>query len=136
MSTLTEADIVAQLDAQHTKYTADPSLVGEPVQADQDARVATANAAHTAVTNAEFDTLNSDTVPATRGVVTGEVYSGGNIVTPVNATYMETQVAAALAADELFTHGGAYTSDYSLPSPYNDGLTLIEGSKLTGEKLY
>lgn len=136
MSELTEADIVAQLDAQHTKYTADPSLVGEPVQADHNARVVAANAAKVAVTNAQFDTLVSTAVPDTRGVVTGNVYDGGNVVTPVDATFMETQVRAALDADELFTHGGPYTSDYSLASPYVDGLTLIEGSKLTGEKFY
>lgn len=136
MSTLSEADIVAQLDAQHTKYTADPSLVGEDVQDDLDARVVAANAAKVEVTNEEFDTLESTAVPDTRGVVTGNVYDGGNVVAAVDATYMETQVRAALDADELFTHGGAYTSDYSLASPYVDGLTLIEGSKLTGEKFF
>ena len=133
MATLTEAEIVAQLSAQHAKYTTN---LPTAIQTDHDARVTAANAAKTAKTNAEFTTLNSTTVAPTRGVVSGKVYSGGNVVTPVNATYMEAQVRVALDADELFTHGGPYTSDYSLASPYVDGLTLIEGSKLTGEKFF
>lgn len=133
MGTLTEAEVVAQLAAQHAKMM---SGLPTAIQSDQDARVAEANATHTAVTNEEFDTLNSVTLAPERGVVTGEVYSGGNVVTPVNATYMEAQVRAALDADELFTHGGPYTSDYSVASPYVDALTLIEGSLLTGEKFF
>lgn len=136
MPILTEAEVVAQLAAQHTKYIEDPSLVGTDVQADQDARVAAANATHTEVTNEEFDQLNSTTVSGGRGVVNAEVYAGENVVAAVNATYAEAAVRAALDADELFTHGGPYTSDYSLASPYVDSLTLIQGSLLTGEKFF
>jgi len=136
MATLTEAEIVAQLSAQHTKYVEATALIGTDVQTDQDARVTAANATHTEVTNSTFTSLNSTTIAPTRGVVSAEKYTGANVVAPVNATYMEAQVRTALDADELFTHGGPYTSDYSLASPYVDGLTLIEGSLLTGEKLF
>ena len=135
---LSEAEVVAQLDAQHTKYTADPALVGSDVQADHDARVTAANATHTEVTNSTFATLNSNTVSGGRGVVNAEVYSGANVVVPVNATFAEAAVRTALDADSLFAHGGPYgaAAAYDRPSPYVDGLTLIEGSKLTGEKFY
>jgi len=138
MATLTEAEIVAQLSAQHTKYTAAPALVGTDVQTDQDARVTTANATHTAVTStsAGFVSLNSSTIAPSRGVISAKKYTGANVVTPVNATYMEAAVRVALDADGLFTHGGPYTSDYSLASPYVDSLTLIQGSLLTGEKMF
>ena len=136
MGMLTEAEVVAQLSAQHTKYTANPALVGTQVQTDHDARVTAANAAHTAKTNAQFDTLNTTTVSGGRGVINAEVYSGANVVTPVNATIAEAAVRTALDADQLFTHGGPYTADYSVPSPYTDGLTLIQGSLLTGEKFF
>jgi len=133
INTLTEAEIVAQLSAQHTKYT-----TGLPtaIQTDHDARVTTANATHTEVTNSTFTSLNTTTVAPTRGVINAKKYTGANVVAPVNATYMEAQVRTALDADQLFTHGGPYTSDYSLASPYVDGLTLIQGSLLTGEKLF
>jgi len=133
---LTEAEVVAQLSAQHTKYTANPALVGTDVQDDQDARVAAANATHTEKANTAFDELNTEVVAPERGVINAKRYTGGNVVAPVNATYMEAQVRAALDADQLFTHGGPYTSDYTVASPYVDGLTLIEGSKLTGEKFF
>lgn len=133
MAMLTEAEIVAQLAAQHAKYT-----TGLPtaIQTDHDARVTAANATHTAKANSAFSTLNSSTIATANGRINAKKYTGGNVVTPVNATYMEAAVRTALDADQLFTHGGPYTSDYSVASPYVDGLTLIEGSKLTGEKLF
>ena len=133
MATLTEAEIVAQLAAQHTKYT---TSLPTAIQTDHDARVTAANASHTAKTNAQFADLNSSTIAPSNGRISAKKYTGGNVVTPVNATYMEAAVRTALDADELFTHGGPYTSDYSVASPYVDGLTLIEGSKLTGEKFF
>lgn len=139
MGFLTEAQVVAQLDAQHTKYTNDPAIAGTQVKTDHDARVTTANATHTEVTNANMaSNLNSTTVSGGRGVVNAEVYSGANVVAPVNATYAEAAVRTALDADQLFTHGGPYgaAGAYDRPSPYVDSLTLIEGSKLTGEKLF
>jgi hypothetical protein len=136
MGMLTEAEVVAQLSAQHTQYTANPALVGSQVQTDHDARVTAANAAHTQVTNSTFTNLNTETVAPDRGVINAERYTGANVVAPVNATIMEADVRTALDADQLFTHGGPYTSDYSLASPYVDGLTLIQGSLLTGEKFF
>ena len=145
MPFLTEEQVVAQLSAQHTKYTNDPAISGTQVKTDHDARVSTANETHSEVTNATFSTLSGTEAPGSR--VTGKVYAGGNVVAPVNATYMEAQVRAALDADTLFTHGGPYggpasygadenTGLYSRPSPYVDSLTLIQGSLLTGEKLF
>ena len=139
MATLTEAEIVAQLSAQHTKYMANPALVGSALQTAHDARVTRANATHTAVTSttAGFKAgLNVEAVAPTSGRIVASRYTGANVVTPVNATIMETKVAAALAADTLFTHGGPYTSDYNVPSPYVDPLTLIEAQKLTGENFF
>lgn len=135
MGFLTEAEVVAQLDAQHTKYTTGAS--GQ-VLTDHTARVAAANASHTQVTNATMTNLNSTTVSGGRGVVNAEVYSGANVVAPVNATYAEAKVRAALDADELFTTGGPYgaAGAYDRPSPYVDSLVQIEGSKLTGEKFF
>jgi hypothetical protein len=132
MSTLTEAQVVEQLAAQHTKYT--EGATGMPVQTAQDARMALDDSAKTAKTNAEFAEINGTEVPGDR--ITGKVYTGGNVVTPVQATYMEAQVRTALDAGTLFTHGGPYTSDYAVASPYVDGLSLIEASKLTGEKFF
>jgi len=103
MGFLTEAEVVAQLDAQHTKYMADPATVGTQVRTDNDARVTAANATHTAVTNAQFANLIGVEAPGDR--VTGKTYSGGNVVTPVNATYAEAQVRIALDADTLHTFG-------------------------------
>lgn len=139
MGTLSEAEVVAQLDAQHTQYMANPALVGSDLQTEHDARVTRANAAHTQVTStsAGFKAgLNVEDASSANGRITADRYTGGNVVAPVNATYMEAQVRAALDADELFTHGGPYTSDYSLASPYADGLTLIEAQKLTGENFF
>lgn len=133
MGMLTEAEVVAQLAAQHAKYT-----TGLPtdIQTDHNARVTAANALHTQVTNATFTSLNTSTISGGRGVVNAKKYTGANVVAPVNATDMEARVRTALDADQLFTHGGPYTPDYTLASPYVDGVTLAEASKLTGEKLY
>lgn len=133
MPTLTEAEVVAQLSAQHTKYTTGAS--GQ-VLTDHNARVTAANAAKTQITNATFSSVIGTEAPGER--VTGKVYSGGNVVAPINATTMEADVRTAMDADELFTHGGPYgaAADYSRPSPYVDGTVLVEGSKLTGEKLF
>lgn len=136
MATLTEAEIVAQLAAQHTKYMANPALAGTPLQTAHDARVTRANAAHTPVTNSTFTSLNTENVAPASGRIVAKRYTGANVVAPVNATYMEAKVRAALDADELFTTGGPYTSDYSVASPYVDGLTLIEAQKLTGENFF
>jgi hypothetical protein len=132
MSKLTQAQVVAQLAAQHTKYTA--GATGTDVQTDQDARLALDNSQKTAKTNAQFSTMNGTEVPSAR--ITGKVYTGGNVVTPVRATYFEAQVRTKLDAGTLFTHGGPYTSNYAVASPYVDGLSLIEASKLTGEKFF
>jgi hypothetical protein len=132
MATLTEAEVIAQLAAQHTKYTV--GATGLPVQTDQNARMALDNSPHTAKTNAQFSTLNGTEVPSTH--ITGRVYTGGNRVTPVNATYFEKQVTTALTNGTVFTYGGPYTTDYIPASPYVDAMTLIEASKLTGEKFF
>jgi hypothetical protein len=132
MSTLTQAEVVAQLAAQHTKYMTGAN--GMAVQTDQTARVALDDSVRTAKTNAQFSTMSGTEVPGDR--ITGKVYTGGNVVTPVQATYFEAQVRTKLDAGTLFTHGGPYTSDYALASPYVDGMTLIEASKLTGEKFF
>lgn len=134
MPNLTQAEIVAQLDEQHDKYIS--GATGMPVQDDQDARLALDDSPHTGVSNDEFDQLNSDTVLNYNGSVRAEVYSGGNIVEPVKATYAEAKVAAAVQAGTTFTTGGPYTSNYALASPYVDNLTLIQASLLTGEKFY
>lgn len=131
MPNLTEAQIVEQLDAQHTKYRTGAS--GTDVQDDQDAREVTANATHTEITNASFTVSGVESPGAN---VTGEVYDGGDVVMPIQATYMEARVRTALDADLLHTQGGPYTSDYSLASPYVDGMYLIQGSLLTGEKMF
>ena len=128
----TEAEIVAQLNAAHDKYRT--GATGMAVQDDQDARETAIDAAKTAITNAQFSTVTGTEAPGDR--VTGKVYAGGNQVTAVNATFMEASVVTALAADEGMSHGGPYTADYSLASPYVDGLTLIQGSLLTGEKFF
>lgn len=133
MATLSEAEIVAQLSAQHDKYTTN---LPTAIQTDHDARVVRANAAHTAKANTAFDELNTEDVAPSRGVISAKRYTGGNVVTPVNATLHEQKVRAALDADELYAHGGPYTSDYNVPSPYVDPLTLIEGQKLTGENFF
>lgn len=132
MPNLTQAEIVAQLDEQHDKYIS--GATGMPVQDDQDDRLALDDSPHTGVSNDEFDQLNSTTVST--GAVNAEVYSGGNIVEPVRATYAEAKVAAAVQAGTTFTTGGPYTSNYALASPYVDNLTLIQASLLTGEKFY
>lgn len=132
MPNLTEAQVVEQLADQHEKYTV--GATGLPVQDDQDARMALDDSPRDEVSNDEFDQLNSTTVD--NGRITAEVYSGGNVVAPVRATYMEARVREALDAGETFEHGGPYTSDYSLPSPYVDNLTLIQASLLTGEKFF
>jgi len=132
MPELTEAQVVAQLAAQHTKYTT--GATGLPVQTDQNARMALDDTPHTAKTNAQFSELNATEVPSDR--ITAEVYTGGNVVTPVKATYFEAQVRAALDGGTVFTYGGPYTSNYVPASPYVDSLTLIEASKLTGEKFF
>ncbi len=134
MPNLTQAEIVAQLKDQHDKYTT--GATGMPVQDDQDDRMALDDTPHTGVENDEFDQLNSDTVTNYNGTVNAEVYSGGNIVEPVKATYAEAKVAAAIQAGTAFTTGGPYTSNYALASPYVDNLTLIQASLLTGEKFF
>ena len=133
MGFLTEAEVVAQLDAQHTKYTTGAS--GQ-VLTDHNARVTAANAAKTEITNATFSSVIGTEAPGER--VTGKVYAGGNVVAPVNATNAEAAVRTALDADQLFTHGGPYgaAGAFDRPSPYVDSLTQIEGSKLTGEKFF
>jgi hypothetical protein len=128
-----EDTVVGQLAHADSVYMT--GATGMAVQDDLNARVALANATHTAVTNAELDTELSS-VLTDNGRVTGESYSGGNVVTPVNATWFETHVRTALDADALFDTGGAYTSDYSVLSPYMDPMVLIQGSILTGEKFY
>jgi hypothetical protein len=130
--TLTEAEVLEQLQHAHETYVS--GATGTPVQDDQDARVATANATHTAKANDAFSELNAD--PVEYAGVSAEVYTGGNVVTPVSATWMETQVRAALDGDDLFTTGGSYTSNYVPLSPYVDPLWLIEAQKLTGENLF
>ena len=127
-----EDTVVGALSHAHDTYMS--GATGTPVQDDQDARVVTANATHSEVTNETFTSLQSTTVAYDN--VNAEVYSGGDVVAPVNATWFESQVRTALDADALFTTGGPYTSDYSLLSPYVDNLVLIEASKLTGEKLF
>lgn len=133
MGFLTEAEVVAQLSAQHTKYTTGAS--GQ-VLTDHNARVTAANAAKTQITNGTFSSVIGTEAPGER--VTGKVYSGGNVVAPVNATNAEAAVRTAMDADQLFTHGGPYgaAGAYDRPSPYADSLSLIEGSKLTGEKFF
>jgi hypothetical protein len=134
---LTEEEIVAQLDAQHTQRTANPALVGTTIQDDQDARVAAANATHTAITANTFTSLNTEDIAPASGNIVAKRYTGVNVITAIgDATIHEAAVRAALDADELFTHGGPYTDDYSVPSPYVDALTLIEGQKLTGENMF
>jgi hypothetical protein len=130
--TLTEAEVLVQLKEQHDQYLT--GATGTPVQDDQDARVATANATHTAKANADFDELNSEDVEFAG--VSAKTYTGGNVVTPVSATWMEAQVRAALDNDELFAKGGPYTSNYVPLSPYLDPLFLIEAQKLTGENMF
>lgn len=132
MPNLTEAQIVAQLDAADEKYR--DGATGTPVQDDQDDRETLDDAPRDDVDNDEFDQLNSDTVDFNG--VQAEVYSGGNVVNPVSATYFEAQVREALDDGEVFQYGGPYTSDYALPSPYVDSLTLIQASLLTGEKFF
>jgi hypothetical protein len=128
-----EDTVVAQLVHDDTVYMT--GATGMPVQDDLDDRVAMANASHTAKTNAELSTgLNKTSVSG--GAINADVYDGGNVVTPVNATWFEAQVRLALDADALFDTGGPYTSDYSVLSPYVDSLVLIEGSKLTGERFF
>jgi hypothetical protein len=129
---LTESEILAQLAEQDAKYRT--GATGMPVQADQDAREALDDEQKTAKTNAEFSTLEGTEVAGDR--ITGKVYTGGNVVTAVNATYMEAQVREALDAGETFSYGGPYTSDYALASPYIDSMTLIQASLLTGEKFF
>jgi len=130
--TLTEQEVLEQLKHQHDQYLS--GATGTPVQDDQDARVATANASHTEKANADFDELNSDEVAFAN--VTAKVYSGGNVVAPVSPTWMEQQVRDALDNDELFATGGPYTSNYVPLSPYLDPLFLIEAQKLTGENMF
>jgi hypothetical protein len=130
--TLTESEVLEQLKHASDQYLT--GATGTPVQDDQNARVATANASHTAKTNALFSELNSEAVED-QGV-SSKVYTGGNVVTPVNPTYMETQVRTALDNDALFSTGGAYTSNYVPLSPYLDPLWLIEAQKLTGENMF
>lgn len=130
--TLTESEVLDQLKHQHDTYLS--GATGTGVQDDQDARVSTANASHTAKANADFDELNATTVSHSR--VDAKVYSGANVVTPVSATWMEQQVRTALDGDALFAKGGPYTSNYVPLSPYLDPLFLIEAAKQTGEKLF
>lgn len=129
---LTEEEVLEQLKHQHDQYLT--GATGLPVQDDQDARVATANASHTAKANEDFDELNSETVEYAG--VSAKVYTGGNVVTPVSPTWMEEQVRTALDSDLLFETGGPYTSNYVPLSPYLDPLFLIEAQKLTGENMF
>ena len=129
---LTDAEALAQQKHAEDQYL---TVVTGQVKTDIDAKVALANATHTAKTNAQLATgLNHTTValPA----INADVYTGANVVTPVNATWMEAQVRTALDADLLHHKGGGYTSNYVPLSPYLDPLWLIEGAKLTGEKFY
>src|SRR5688572_16439169 len=114
MSTLTEAQVIEQLEDQHDTYTT--GATGLPVQDDQDARLALDDSAHNEVTNDDFPTgLNGVAVVHPTGRIIAEVYDGGDIVQPVNVTFMEQQAQDAIQGGELFTTGGPYTSDYSLP---------------------
>ncbi len=139
MPTLTEAEVVEQLEHQHDVYT--EGATGLPVQDDQDARMALDDAPHTEVTNEEFPAgLNGVAVTNYNGTINAEVYDGGDIVQPAygmqNATWMEREAQDAVQGATAFTTGGPYTSDYSLLSPYVDPAWLIEYSKLTGEKWF
>jgi hypothetical protein len=130
--TLTEAEVLVQLQANDVKYL--DTITGD-VKTSMDAKVAAANASHTAKTNAELATgINKTTVSG--NIINADVYDGGNVVTPVNATWMEQQVKDALDNDLLHHTGGAYTTDYVPLSPYYDPLWLIEGQKLTGESYF
>lgn len=135
MPNLTEAEILAQLEHNHDQYT--EGATGMPVQDDQDARMALDDSPHEEVSNEEFTELNSEVVVNARGVITAEVYTGGNIVEPAEPpTFHEAAVTDAIQGGDAFTYGGPYTSTYLPPSPYVDALTLIEASKLTGEKWF
>jgi hypothetical protein len=139
MPTLTEAQIVEQLEHQHDQYL--EGATGLDVQDDQDVRLALDDSPHTEVENDELATgLESTTVTNYNGTINADVYDGGNIVQPAyglaNATWMEQQAQDAVQDGVAFTTGGPYTSDYSLLSPYVDPAWLIEYSKLTGEKWF
>jgi hypothetical protein len=135
MPTLTEAQVVEQLEHQHDTYTT--GATGLPVQDDQDDRLALDDAPHDELDNETWaDDINSTPVTNYNGTINADVYTGGNIVQPVNSTYMESIAQDAIQGGELFTTGGPYTSDYSLASPYVDPMYMIEASKLTGEKWY
>ena len=135
MPTLTEEQVIEQLEHQHDQYTS--GATGTAVQADQDARMALDDTTRDDLDNETWvDDINSTDVTNYNGTVNAKVYAGGNTVQPVNATYMENLVQEAIAAGELFATGGPYTSDYSLASPYVDPLVLIEGSKLMGDKAF
>ena len=139
MSTLTEAEVVEQLEHQHDVYT--EGATGLPVQDDQDARMELDDSPHDEIENEDLATdLNHVEVTNSRGSINADVYTGGNIVQPAygmaNATWMEREAQDAVQDGDAFTTGGPYTSDYSLLSPYVDPAWLIEYSKLTGEKWF
>ena len=133
MPTLTEAQVIEQLEHQHDQYI--EGATGLPVQDDQDARLALDDAPHAEISNEDFPPSGT-VVTNYNGSVNAVVYDGGDIVQPVNSTYMEGIAQAAIQGGDLFTTGGPYTSDYSLASPYVDPMYLIEASKLTGEKWF
>lgn len=122
---LTAAEARQQVSEAHAKYMTGAYVPGAASGAyvDHLARVATANATHTAVTNAQLATnLNKVGAYDASGNLVGWVYAGGNVVTvaanragvdlsPEDAQNtedleFEVLVEDALAGDALHTTGG------------------------------
>ncbi len=165
---LTADEARAQVAAAHQKYMSSAYVAGAVAgpYVDNQARVTTANATHTAVANSSFGSLNFVTAYNGNGYPIGKVYTGGNIVTVaanragVDAMPEDTQntedlevetvIEDALSIDKLFATGGiapgpsayyyANGSEFptytSLLTPYVDSTFLAEASKMTGEKLF
>jgi len=129
-----EANYTSQVAHADELYMA--GAYGSSAYTDNQARVTTANATHTAKTNSQFDTLNTVTTTNAAGLVF-KTYSGANVITDATPTNMGSRVRTALDADALHDSGGPIPpSAYTSTSPYVDGAWLAEASKQTGEKLF
>lgn len=132
MATLTEAEARAQVAEADAEYMT--GATGLDVQDDLDARVAEANATHTAKTNAELMTVNSTT-----NALGFKSYAGGNVVEPaytLSADDMQAIARAKLDADLAFDVAGEVHDfvDAGDVEPYVDPMFLAEIAKQTGEK--
>lgn len=129
----------AEVARAEEQYLENETLEGTDLQEEVDARIAEANATHTAVDNDELAT-ELNTTNATVGGGVFPVYSGGNVVNDENPLVMDELVRDAGDGDDIFHTGGQIPptsfEDVNSLSPYLDPMFLVEWAKKTAEKPY